>query len=62
MPSKKDSKKSVSDNVKDRKINKFTLASLALFLALFIFGINAGEPQRVLEQAWNICLDCIGIG
>ncbi|MCX5869060.1 MAG: CD1871A family CXXC motif-containing protein [Deltaproteobacteria bacterium] len=25
-------------------------------------GIATNEPQRVLEQAWNICLDCIGIG
>ncbi len=39
-----------------------TLVPLLVFLALFLFGINAGEPQRVLEQAWNICLECIGIG
>lgn len=35
---------------------------LALFLALFLAGIALGEPTRVLEQAWSICLSCIGIG
>jgi hypothetical protein len=35
---------------------------LALFLAFFLLGVAVNEPQRVLEQAWNICLDCIGIG
>jgi hypothetical protein len=35
---------------------------LVFFLILFMIGIATNEPQRVLEQAWNICLDCIGIG
>ena len=35
---------------------------LALFLMLFLAGISLGEPTRVLEQAWSICLSCIGIG
>jgi hypothetical protein len=35
---------------------------LALFVAFFLLGVAINEPQRVLEQAWNICLDCIGIG
>jgi energy-coupling factor transporter transmembrane protein EcfT len=35
---------------------------LAFFLILLLFGIAVNEPRRVLEQAWNICLDCIGIG
>ena len=35
---------------------------LALFLLLFLAGIALGEPTRVLEQAWSICLSCIGIG
>jgi hypothetical protein len=38
------------------------LLLLGCFLALFLLGIVAGEPQRVLEQAWIICLACIGIG
>jgi hypothetical protein len=35
---------------------------LAIFLLLFMTGIALGEPTRVLEQAWSICLSCIGIG
>lgn len=45
-----------------KKSTKTTLYAFLFFMALFLFGINANEPQRVLEQAWNICLDCIGIG
>jgi len=44
------------------RTRRSTLFFLFLFLGLFLFGVNAHEPQRVLEQAWNICLDCIGIG
>jgi len=44
------------------RIGKVTVISLVFFLSLFLFGVNAKEPRRVLEQAWNICLDCIGIG
>jgi len=35
---------------------------LAFFAALFLAGISAGEPERVLDQAIRICLSCIGIG
>ncbi len=49
-------------NDKQQKINRLTLFSFVFFISLLLFGINANEPQRVLEQAWNICLDCIGIG
>lgn len=45
-----------------KKIPLATLFFLILFLSFFLFGVNVEEPQRVLEQAWNICLDCIGIG
>ncbi|MFZ5799169.1 MAG: CD1871A family CXXC motif-containing protein [Desulfobulbaceae bacterium] len=41
---------------------KGPFALLALFLLLFLAGIALGEPTRVLEQAWSICLSCIGIG
>ncbi|MEN8199251.1 MAG: CD1871A family CXXC motif-containing protein [Thermodesulfobacteriota bacterium] len=47
---------------KTGKINRLTLLSFTFFLSLFIFGINVNEPQRVLEQAWNVCLECIGVG
>ena len=41
---------------------------VAPFVAIFIFlvfgaiGISLGEPSRVLEQATQVCLSCIGIG
>lgn len=41
---------------------------IAPFVAIFIFlvcgaiGISLGEPSRVLEQARQVCLSCIGIG
>jgi len=47
---------------KKQTFSRLTIFSFFFFLSLFLFGINANEPQRVLEQAWNICLDCIGIG
>ncbi len=46
----------------EKAISKITVFAFIFFLSLFIFGVNANEPKRVLEQAWNICLDCIGIG
>ena len=45
-----------------KRLSKVTMISFIFFLSLFLFGVNVNEPQRVLEQAWNICLDCIGIG
>jgi hypothetical protein len=36
--------------------------AIFLFLLLGIIGISLGEPSRVLEQASQICLSCIGIG
>ena len=35
---------------------------LVFFLIFFLIGIGLNEPHRVMEQGWNICLDCIGIG
>lgn len=40
----------------------YRFVPLTFFLILLLVGIAVNEPQRVLEQAWNICLDCIGIG
>ncbi len=32
------------------------------FLLLWMIGVATGEPARVLEQALQVCLSCIGIG
>jgi hypothetical protein len=36
--------------------------TILLFLIMGIFGIMTGEVGRVLEQAVQVCLSCIGIG
>jgi len=43
-------------------LRRAPLVLLFLFLLLFLAGIAADEPGRVLEQARSICLSCIGIG
>lgn len=43
-------------------VRKAPLAVLTFFVILWLIGIATGEPQRVLEQAWQVCLSCIGIG
>ena len=35
---------------------------IGFFLLLWFAGISMGEPVRVLEQAVQVCLSCIGIG
>ena len=45
----------------------FGMGALAIIVILFFlimgtFGIMTGEVNRVLEQAVQICLSCIGIG
>lgn len=32
------------------------------FMILGLIGIATGEPRRVLEQAVQVCLSCIGVG
>jgi len=44
------------------KIRALPFAVLTFFLILFLAGVISGEPSRVLEQSWQICLSCIGIG
>lgn len=44
------------------KIRKAPFITIFIFLALGAVGISLGEPSRVLEQATQICLSCIGIG
>jgi hypothetical protein len=41
---------------------KLPLVVSLFFLLLWLAGIATGEPGRVLEQAWQVCLSCIGIG
>ncbi|MFA7382699.1 MAG: CD1871A family CXXC motif-containing protein [Desulfurivibrionaceae bacterium] len=38
------------------------MAVIAAFLLLWLVGVATGEPGRVLEQAVQVCLSCIGIG
>ncbi len=35
---------------------------ILIFVIMGIFGIMTGEVSRVLEQAVQVCLSCIGIG
>lgn len=53
------SKKKKSQKYPLRKAPYFVLS---FFLLLWIAGVISGEPERVLEQALQICLSCIGIG
>ena len=45
-----------------RKIRGAAIAVICLFLGLVAVGVKLGEPSRVLDQATQICLSCIGIG
>lgn len=47
---------------KQCSLRKAPFVLMALFTALIVAGIAAGEPSRVLELARAICLSCIGIG
>jgi len=47
---------------KKKQIQKLPFFVLLFFLLLFMAGVMSGEPSRVLEQSWQICLSCIGIG
>lgn len=44
------------------QLRKTPFLFLLLFVLLGLIGIGADEPVRVLEQARQICLSCIGIG
>jgi len=32
------------------------------FLVMGFVGVYFQEPSRVMHQAWQVCLSCIGIG
>ena len=55
-------KKSKKSRRRDIEIRKGPFWVILGFLALLLAGIAADEPGRVLEQAKQICLSCIGIG
>lgn len=44
------------------KIRAAPFVAIVFFVILGSIGISLGEPSRVLEQATQICLSCIGIG
>lgn len=50
------------DKIVQRKIRRAPFIVILIFLILGAIGISLGEPSRVLEQATQICLPCIGIG
>jgi hypothetical protein len=41
---------------------KVPFVIITFFLVLAMAGIILNEPSRVLEQSWQVCLSCIGIG
>ena len=43
-------------------IKKAPFIIISFFLALSFIAITLEEPARVLEQALQVCLSCIGIG
>jgi len=43
-------------------IRKAPFVTIVIFLIMAMVGIGLNEPGRVLEQAWQVCLSCIGIG
>ena len=47
---------------KKRKIRVVPFIAILVFLILGALGISVDEPARVLQQATQICLSCIGIG
>ncbi|MFZ5776266.1 MAG: CD1871A family CXXC motif-containing protein [Thermodesulfobacteriota bacterium] len=36
--------------------------ALSISILALLQGIASGEPTRIIEQAVQICLSCIGIG
>jgi hypothetical protein len=50
------------NNPLTQKIRPAPFVTIFIFLVLGIIGITLEEPSRVLEQAKQICLSCIGIG
>jgi len=47
---------------RSKKIRQAPFVVIFAFLLLWLAGVASGEPGRVLEQAIQVCLSCIGIG
>jgi len=47
---------------KAKRVRVAPFITILFFLIMGIFGIMTGEVRRVLEQAVQVCLSCIGIG
>lgn len=47
---------------RQHQIRNTPFVLLTLSVLLWIAGVATGEPARVLEQASQVCLSCIGIG
>jgi hypothetical protein len=45
-----------------RGIRLAPFVTILIFLVVGMIGIMTGEVGRVLEQAVQVCLSCIGIG
>jgi len=45
-----------------KRIRVAPFITILFFLIMGIVGIMTGEVGRVLEQAVQVCLSCIGIG
>jgi len=43
-------------------IRKGPFIIITCFTIMAIIGIGLNEPGRVLEQSWQVCLSCIGVG
>ena len=48
--------------VAEQKIKITPFAVIIIFLILAVIGFSLDEPSRVLNQATQVCLSCIGIG
>ncbi len=44
------------------KMRKSPIVVIGGAVLLWIAGVAVGEPERVWEQACQICLSCIGLG
>lgn len=48
--------------LKGKTVRIAPFITILFFLVMGIVGIMTGEVNRVLEQAVQVCLSCIGIG